>query len=374
MIRIAIASTVLGGALAGCGDNLDVGSAASGRWHAVVVAGDFKPDDQGVLSTLDVPNLQVAANAGPALAIGGDPMLRHIEHELFVVNGLFGNRVTVLDDQTLALVEQLGTGDGSIPEDVAVVGDKLYVPTYGTVGLTVVTRGSRRTAIIDLSADDPDHRPDCTSAFRVGTDVYVACQLLNEGDESLLPRGPGKVYVIDAATDTVRTSLTLGHRYPIGRLEQVPAGAPHAGELVIGTAYLIQNDIGCVERIVPGDVPSAPGCLVDNADLGGSANRIAFRVDGTGTTALFSVPGPFSITNPTGAIRSLDLAGTEVLALSSAGEAIRDIAVCPSGEIVAADIAPNGNGLRVFAGGSELTTAPLAVGMRPDSTHGLACY
>lgn len=394
MTRSAIATTLLTavlGAFAGCGDNQhpapDGGMSdkpgggsggEAGRARAIVVAGDFGPGNPGVLSTLDVPSRRVAKNVGPALAIGSDPVLRHVGHELFVVNRSDGNSVTVLDDQTLALVEQLGTGDGTNPQDVAVVGDKLYIPTYETVGVTVVTRGTGDTALIDLSADVPDgpdgkRRPRCESAYRVGTDVYVACQLL---DETFTPRGPGKVYVIDTATDVVRTSVTLGHANPFSLIEQVPAGAPHAGELVVGTVLFDGTNAGCVERIAPGDAPSAAGCLVDNADLGDYANRIAFRVDTTGATALFAVPVPFVPHQPPlGDLHPLDLSGTALgPTLNQAGEAINDVAVCPSGEIIVADIANKANGLRVYAGGSELTSAPLAVGLSPKSSHGLDCY
>jgi hypothetical protein len=383
MTRSAIATTLLAavlGALAGCGDNQHPapdggmsdkpGSGSggeAGRTRAIVVAGNFKGG--GLLSTLDVPSRRVAKDVGPALAIGDDPVLRHVGHELFIVNRADGNSVTVLDDQTLALVEQLGTGDGTNPQDVAVVGDKLYLPTYETVGVTVVTRGTGETATIDLSADVPDGKPRCASAYPVGTDVYVACQLL---DENFTPRGPGKVYVIDTATDSVRTSVTLTHANPVSLIEQVPAGAAHAGELLVGTVVFDGSQAGCVERIAPGDAPSAPGCLVDNADLSGYASRIAFRVDTTGAVAVLAAPA-FDFVHGSAFVVDLS-AAAGAPALSSDGETINDVAVCPSGEIVVADIAKNVNGLRVYAGGSELTVSPLAVGLPPKSTHGLACY
>jgi len=32
------------------------------------------------------------------------------------------------------------------------------------------------------------------------------------------------------------------------------------------------------------------------------------------------------------------------------------------------------NGLRVYEGSAEKTTTPLAIGLKPGSTHGLVCY
>jgi hypothetical protein len=32
------------------------------------------------------------------------------------------------------------------------------------------------------------------------------------------------------------------------------------------------------------------------------------------------------------------------------------------------------NGLRVYEGTTEKTTAPIAIGLKPNSSHGLVCY
>ncbi len=347
------------------------GSGSSAAVRAVVVAGDFNPGHPGVLSTYDAATGVVHSNAGPAMAVGDDPVLRHAGHELFIVNRADGNNITILDDQTLAFEDQLGTGAGSNPQDVAVVGDKLYVPTYGSAGVTVLTRGSTATSVIDLSADDPDGKPNCESIYLVGSDLYVACQLLDDTQPFLPPRGPGKVYVVDTATAHVRATLTLGHDNPFSLLEQVPAGAPHGGELVIGTV-LFDDGSGCVKRIVPGATPQAAGCLVDNADLGGYASRIAFEADAGGALGFFAVPTTF----PHADLRALDMS-TGMLqpgALNAGTEIAGDVEFCPDGSIVVADPTRNANGLRVYQGSMEKTAAALPIGLPPTSTHGLVCY
>jgi predicted small lipoprotein YifL len=393
MTRIAITTLLalsLVSALAGCGDNASraagpgSGPPADGSppppgdstpdpalARAVVVAGDFNPGHPGVLSTYNTRSGAVVANAGPAMAVGDDPVLRHVGHELFIVNRNDGNNVTILDDRSLAFEEQLGTGPSSNPQDVAVVGDKLYVPTYGSAGVTVLTRGSTTTSVIDLSVDDPDGKPNCESIYLVGSDLYVACQLLDDTQTFLPPRGPGKVYVVDTATDRVRATLTLGHDNPFSLLEQVPAGAAHGGELVVGTV-LFDDGSGCVERIVPGATPQAAGCLVDNADLGGYASRIAFEADPGAAIGFFAVPMAF----PHADLRALDMP-TGMLrpaALNLGTEIVGDVVVCPDGSIVVADPTMNANGLRVFQGSTEKTTAALPIGLPPTSTHGLVCY
>jgi hypothetical protein len=335
------------------------------------VAGDFTAGNPGVLSTLDMGSHAVMTNVGPTMAVGDDPMLRHVGRELFIVNRADGNNVTILDDQTLALKEQLGTGASSNPQDVAVLGNKLYVATFGGTGVVVLTRGSTNTITLDLSVDDPDGKPNCNSVYLVGSDLYVSCELLDDSMPFLPPRGPGKVYVVDTATNAIKTTLTLGHDNPFGVFEQIPASAPHGGDLVIPTV-LFADGTGCVERVTTGSAPTAAGCLLDNADLGGYASRLSFQIDSAGSITWVAVPAQFPHANLRGYDMILNLLWSG--ALNKSSETIGDLAACPNGDVVVADTTMNANGLRIYNYGAESTTAPIAVGLPPVSSHGLVCY
>jgi len=362
-------------ALAACGDNAGPADLPSGPSRAIVVAGDFQEGSPGVLSALDPVSFAVTPNVGPAMAAGADPVLRHFGSELIIINRLPGNNITILDDQSLAFKAQIGTGAGSNPQDAAVVGNKLYVATLAGSGLSVLTRGSAAITPITLPDDDPDHEPNCNSVYLVGTTLYVACGLLDGGFQ---PRGPGKVYVVDTATDTVKPALTLTLTTPnpISLFEQVPATAPHGGELLLPTATFAPVTFaltgGCVERIVPGATPSAPGCLFTNTDLGGYASRVSVESSDGDAIAFFAVPTVF----PSSELRAYDLPTAAFWsgALNATSETIGDVVVCPTGEIVVADTTSNANGLRVYNGGAEVTTAVVPVGKPPKSTHGLVCY
>ena len=116
-----------------CGDNRLVpidapppdGPPAAPR--AVVVAGDFTHGDPGVMSVVDLGTLTITNNVAPQGAVDSDPMLRKFGNELFVINRS-DNNITILKASDFSLVEQIATGDNSNPQDVAVVGDKLFVP------------------------------------------------------------------------------------------------------------------------------------------------------------------------------------------------------------------------------------------------------
>ncbi len=375
MNHTKLASIVL--LLAACGDNhslapdagADEPDAAVAAPRAVVVSGSFTPGETGVMSALDLGTLQVAERVTPNSAVDSDPVMRKFDDELFVINRS-DNNITIVDAVTFAVKEQIATGAGSNPQDVAVVGDKLYVAAFGAAGVIVATRGQAGTTTISLASLDPDGKPNCVSAFRVGTDIYVACGLL---DASFQARGPGKVAVIDTTTDTVRTTITLANKNPFGVFEQLPASA--GGDLVIPTVPSFGDiTMGCVEKVKPGATPAADGCVVTNQAVGGVVARIVFQELGT-TAIQWMVVTSFD-TGPHGNLQGFDLSTNELwpLPVSPATEILVDVTVCPNDQVVVADQTMAANGLRVYEGGAEKTTAPLGIGLKPGSAHGLVCY
>ncbi len=373
--------STLGFVLTGCGDKHGTApdaappvDAPSGPPRAVVVAGG--PGHPGVLATLDPTSdpatLAVVMNAEPAMAIGEDPILRHFSGELFIVNRSDGN-VTILNDQTLTFEEQLATGAGTNPRDVAVTGQKLYVATFGGKGLVMLTRGQAAVTTIDLSQDDPDGKPNCNSVYLAGSNLYVSCGLLDDTN-NFVPRGPGKVYIVDTATNAIKTTLTLSTKNPIGVFEQIPTGAQHnPGDLLIPTVGVADGS-GCVERITTGATPAPAGCMMTNTDLMGYASRIAFQIDvseGLGITWIATATTP-----PKAELHAYDIPSSALWPgpLNATGETISDLAVCPHGEVVIADTTTDASGLRVYNNAAELTKAVLPIGLPPSSPHGIVCY
>ena len=101
------------------------------RPTAVVVTGDFNVT--GVFSTIDVATRAPMTNVLAGVA-GGEPWIRKFGNELFIVNRAGGNNVTIVGGSPFRFVDQFGTGGGSNPQDVAVVGNKMYVPVFDAMG------------------------------------------------------------------------------------------------------------------------------------------------------------------------------------------------------------------------------------------------
>jgi DNA-binding beta-propeller fold protein YncE len=364
--------------LAACGDNgkpIDSMPDASeetplGPPRAVVVAGDFvTPGFSGVMSKLELSSMQMTQNVAPAGAIGNDPIIRKLGNELFVVNRAGGNSVTIFDATTLAVKDQLGTGAGSNPQDVATFGAKVFVAAMGTAGIVVMTRGSTGTKTISLAALDPDGIPDCVSAYRAGTRIYVACGLL---DATFTPRGNGVIAVIDPIAETVERTITLSTPNPFGVLTELPDSS-----LVIPTFDFGAPTARCLEQVSIGGTPFSKGCLVQNADVGGYVVRALPQQIGE-TQMLWMVVNNGDFAAEKARLWGYDLTSGTLwdTPLSPEAQVLTDIAPCPDGRIIVADKTMSANGVRVYDGTStmEKTTEPLAVGLRPQSSPAIVCY
>ena len=366
-----------GAAVGGCGDNhgdadpdgggdLDAPVVVRNLAHAV--SGDFAVT--GVFSTIDLEAMTVRPNALAGVA-GGDPFLRRIGDELFIVNRDQGENVTILGGDPLALIDQLGTGGGSNPQDVAVVGRKLYVPALGTAGVVVIDRDTRAITTIAI-AGDPDGQPNCVSAYAVGTRVYVACGLL---DATFSPRGNTQIAVIDTATDAVATTFALTSANPIGQFIETPAASSFGGDLLIATAPAF-NDFtnGCLARVRTSSPPAANGCVATNAALGGLANHVSIAPDGA--TAWLAVTGfAPDFSSSFGRLHSIALAtGAVSAALSPTTQQIDDVAACRDGYVIVSDGTFGAAGVRIWQHGAEKTSAALDIGRPTGFGNNLACF
>lgn len=348
---------------------------------AVVVAGDFTAGDPGILSTVDDSKHTTFENRAPG-SIGDNPVLRidTTNGLAFVINSADGDNVTQLDIATYMQALQLSTGSGTNPQDVAVVGTNWYVATFNGGGLEIVdsTNGSGSATQIALGSDDPDGQPNCNSVILAGTNLYVSCELLNNTNVNLPPRGNGVVKVVDTGSNGVSATIHLDHPNPFGLFETLPDG-----NLAIATIDFASGS-GCVEEVDTTNNTAACMAGLNNTDLAalvggtgsaGSDSAYAIRIAPTADqTELMIAVQSTDFANDQAVLVPYDLAShTLGTPLSSADELITDVATCPDGHTVVSDTG-TGEGLRVFSNTAELTTSAVPVGLDPATAHGLQCY
>jgi hypothetical protein len=328
----------------------------------------------GIASTITVPGLSVTSNAVAGVA-STDPVVRHIGDKLYIVNRFGADNVTIVDAGSLQLDTQISTGSGSNPQDVAIKGNTIYVAALGAAGVLVLDatkpgEGVQKT--IDLtSLDTDDNKPNCNSLTLVGDKLFVTCQILDDTDQFLTPRGPGKVAVIDTTNDMLSTNFALTNKNPLGFLQSTAAGGAYGGDLLIATVPNYGDlSEGCVERISTGETPAAGGCLVQNSDLGGYAGGIAVQDD---DKIWFAVVEGFDSTDfgPLGKVLTYASSTLSSASVTPSGQRPFDVALCPTGQVAVSDATA---GVRVYGSdGTELTTAALDIGLPPVSS-GLVCY
>lgn len=352
-------------------DQPDVDSALSGP-IAVVVSGN---DTTGIMSVLDVQTLKVTQNVSPAGGVGNDPLLRRFGDKLYVINRYSQNSVSVYDARTLAFEEQYGAGPGSNAQDVAVVGDYLYVTTAGNVGMTKIHARTGAKSTIDLATPlgDPDGNPDCVSGYVVGSRVFVACGLF---DQSFNPRSNGKIAVIDTANGDAVSVVTLPATNPQPFIVQTPASSVFGGDLLVPlTPSFTDYSVGCIARVSTGSPPTA-SCAAGlaNSQLEGIIAHLDITPDSKMMwMAVTSIDASF--TNPTGTLRAFDLTeGSMWPRTSPTAQLIVDTAACTDGSIVALDRKKDAAGIRVYRDNVEVTTAPLPVGLPPLFGNNTVCY
>jgi hypothetical protein len=310
-------------------DNISIVHAEVGDATIFAVAGDYVA--AGVVTSISLPSLAVNA-------------------------------------KTPRLIDQISTGAGNNAQDVAVLGNKLYVAALAARGVLVLDAdrpAAGPVATIDLGELDPDGLPNCSSLYLAGKNLIVICGLLDQ-DNGFTPRGKAAVAVIDTRMDRLVTDYRLSYARPLGLLTRIENG-PHKDELLIATVPdLTHPNTGCLERILPTGEPA--GCLIEHEQLGGYASAYASLPDGSLAVSVITNFDPQDL-GPRGFLARVD-EGVPSYPISPPTERIFDLARCPGGEVAVSDAK---RGVRVYnPDGSQLTNGPIDIGL-PPGPNGLTC-
>ncbi len=332
----------------------------------VALGADYR-NNVGVFGIVGLPSMRFFVNILPN-AVQGDAVVRHYGDRILVVNRVANNITVVGPDDSFVgwhVEQQFSTGAHTNPQDVAVVGDKAYVSVYGDKDLQVwdlARAGQAPVARIDLSSYDPDGNPDANSVAVVRGKVAVTLDLLDWSTMFPVPRGNGKVVIVDPASDSVDGDIDLAYTNPYGFM------FPWHDGLLVATVADYSGTLGCVHALSM--APPAQRCLVENSALGGTVSAIAVA-DGQTFLAVSAFDAEF---NQTATLRRLDADGNlQAGSLTPPDQLPTDVAWSPTGHLVYTD--SKVGGLRVYdlAAGREITPSPINIGLSPVFANGIVC-
>ena len=220
------------------------------------------------------------------------------------------------------------------------------------------------TGAIDLSSFDPDETPEMDQMALVGDNLFVTLQRLESGRDPT--KGPGRIAVIDAVTDEVKTSIPLSFANPFATTKGIPYDE-FQNHLFVGGPGWITDDVddwledGAIEAIDPVAMESA-GVLLTGADV--NANIFDFVIVGTGRAfAIIADKNTNSVVDVNLATRTI-----RRTLVTSATALVSDIEMTETGELWVAyrgESAGDPPGIRIFRATMEVPELTVATDGTP---------
>jgi hypothetical protein len=210
------------------------------------------------------------------------------EDMIFVVNRYLADNIQLVDPNSgFATVGQYSVGNGSNPHDIRLVdGGKAYVSRFESTNLLIIDPYSGDSlGYVDFAPlADSDGIPEMDRMEMVDGKLFVTLNSLNHA--TWLPNGPGKVAVVDVATDTLVDCdpgadgvqpIVLQSSNPYSELRY----SPDRGELIVGCLGEWSILDGGVEAIDPFTL-TTNGVLISEQELGGDISDVLIAPNGNG--------------------------------------------------------------------------------------------
>jgi len=324
-------------------------------------------DPIGSVASIDLSDL--STQQALSTTDGTDVIVRTFAGRIYVVNRFGTDTVQVIDSTDFSVVGNYSVGAGSNPQDIWVRSDeKAYVTRLDAQNdssnsddiliinpITGVVLGS-----IDLTsyaANDGDQLARATQMVGVDATLYVLIQdlpsnLLDSADQ------PGKIVVIDMATDEIVGSITLDGRNP----SDITYSPVTEKIYVVNTGVFVNfvtdvNDaFGGIEVVEP-ETLQTEGVVIDDADFGNYLMNIVIGEDQAYTVVNGMTLASFDLDTLT--VTSANL-------YTSPGFFVPDFTVDTQGRVLLTERDANDAGIVVLDGATgNITAGPLDVGALP---------
>jgi DNA-binding beta-propeller fold protein YncE len=338
-----------------------------GRRQAFVLTTDFANLGSYSTITLDPPRT-VRADLGRTHS---DAVGRAFGDRVYVVNRLGQDNVQVVDPASGRTLSACSIGNGTNPQDVAVVNeDKAYVTRFQDGVVTIIdptvpaTCSGFKRGRIDLGRfADGDGSPELGRMVIVGNRLYIAVLRLDR-NRRFVPATRGLVAVVDILTDTLVDAvpetpeidaIQLRAMNPFGMIYDAPSDRIWVWET---GSFFVTGD-GGIEAIDPA-TNRATGFVALEEALGGTVTAAASYT----RERAFAVLADKKFNNTL--IAFSPATGERLDTLHSAASFLPDVAVNDRGEVWLADRALRRPGVRIYAADSgQLLAGPIDVGLPP---------
>jgi hypothetical protein len=355
----------------------------TGDFAVVTTSGGFGAG--GAVNTIRLSDKMVVA--GLDTTIDQDNQVRVFAGKAYILNRGPGT-LRIYDIKTWKNPVEIPTGDAtadhasSIPEDVLVVGNKIYVTMAGNdaghaIGILDAsdTSGVKKWIALPAAATDPDGRGEPFLLYGCGTKAYV---LMGDYDSTTFqPASNSRIAVVDTASDTLEGFIPLSAQSPTAIAaatadchDVLVAQAGPFGKLPDGTGGIEHYDLAAKKSL---------GMVLTDSQLMGRPNTITLASAHLAFTSIYFDPQPDPTTgqpilssakviafDPTTGKIGSDILGKSVY--------IPFAAVAPNGDlIVGEDSYPGslddgklGTGLYWGKGdGQPMPTTPIDLGQAP---------
>ncbi|MGM0596830.1 MAG: YncE family protein [Myxococcota bacterium] len=222
----------------------------------------------GAVSEIDL-TAEPYTISNDVVLIHSDAVPRYFGDKFYALNRYLGDSLTLIDDETWEVLDEILFVSGSNPQDIHMVDTcKGYVSLYAENYLQIIdVQGATSIGTVDLSAWG-DEDGSCEPAYLTSDASYLYVAIQNLVD--FAPTRNGRILKVDLATDEVAGEIVLNTGNPFYPLIKVP----QTDMFVVLTAADFSTQGAAIETFQADDATAT--LVISSEELGGIPKQIVF--------------------------------------------------------------------------------------------------